>query len=83
MSEYIYEDLNSKEISPSPIQCNNDNKQTNDDNDIIIDNNTNTKEIEQKINRTTPFFLDLDLTPHNEISHPHQKRKKNKKANKK
>ena len=52
--------------------------------DIEIDNKTNTEEIEQKINKTTPFFIDLELLPKNELSHPTQKHRKNhKKGHKK
>jgi hypothetical protein len=52
--------------------------------DIKIDNTVNTDNIEQKIKKTPPFFIDLELKLENELSHPHQKRnKKNKKGNKK
>ena len=51
--------------------------------DIKIDNTVNTDNIEQKIKKTPPFFIDLDLKLENELSHPHQKRnKKNKKGKK-
>ena len=49
------------------------------DNDITIDNETNTQNIEKKLIQTPPFLLDLNLTLQNELSHPHQRRKKNNK----
>jgi hypothetical protein len=52
------------------------------DTDITVDNTTDTKNIEQKINTTPPFFIDLNLHLPNEISHPPQKKKKNKKSKK-
>jgi hypothetical protein len=50
--------------------------------DITVDNTTDTKNIEQKINTTPPFFIDLNLHLPNEISHAPQKKKKNKKSKK-
>ena len=51
--------------------------------DIKIDNTVNTDNIEQKIKKTPPFFIDLDLKLENELSHPHQKRNKKGKKGKK
>jgi hypothetical protein len=71
---------------PSPIQLSTIYEQnvSNESMDIKIDNTVNTDNIEQKIKKTPPFFIDLELKLENELSHPHQKRnKKNKKGNKK
>jgi hypothetical protein len=70
----------------SPIQLSTIIEQNDHDEsvDIGIDNTTNTEQIEQKLYRTSPFFIDLELVPENELSHPHQNRKKhNKKGHKK
>jgi hypothetical protein len=73
-------DKNNNDKNASPIQLLNESKQSiNDSNDVNIDNITNTVEIEKKINKTTPYFLELDLLPSTELSHPHQKKKKHKK----
>ena len=73
-------DQNNNDKNASPIQLLNESKQSiNDSNDVNIDNITNTVEIEKKINKTTPYFLELDLLPSTELSHPHQKKKKHKK----
>ena len=76
-------------IDASPTQLftiyetNNDDKLLNKiENDITIDNATNTTSIENKLNQSPPFFLDLNLNLQNELSHPNQKRKKNKKNKK-
>ena len=42
--------------------------------DIIIDNKTNTDDIERKINNNPPFFLDINI-PTNELNHPKKKKK--------
>ena len=68
----------------SPIQLSTIQEQNSESLDIEIDNTTNTKEIERKINTTTPFFVDLELLPKNELSHPTNKHKKHhKKGHKK
>jgi hypothetical protein len=70
----------------SPIQLSTIIEQNDHDEsmDIEIDNTTNTEQIERKIHTTSPFFIDLELVPENELSHPHQRRKKhNKKGHKK
>jgi hypothetical protein len=60
------------------------NTPTNKISDIEIDTTTDTKEIERKIKKTAPFFIDLELVRENELSHPHQGRKKqHKKGHKK
>jgi hypothetical protein len=57
--------------------------------DIKTDNKTNTDDIERKIRNNPPLYLDLNLIPKNELSHPknelnHDKKKhKNKNKNKK
>ena len=65
----------------SPIQLSTIIEQNDNDEsmDIEIDNITNTEQIERKIHTTSPFFIDLELVPANELSHPHQRRKKNNK----
>ena len=49
---------------------------------LLIDNSTNTTDIERKLNHTPPFFLDLNI-PKNELTHPNNETPKKKKKHKK
>ena len=88
MNELVNDDLDEsiniklqEEVSPIQLSTIYEQKPINESMDIEIDNTVNTVNIEQKIKKTPPFFIDLDLKLENELSHPHQKR--NKKHNKK
>jgi hypothetical protein len=57
-------------------------------NDIMIDNSTNTTDIERKLHHNPPFFLDLSIPndlsiPKNELTHPMIETSKKKKKHKK
>ena len=86
VNDELDESINIKlqeEVSPSQLPTIFEQNSINESMDIKIDNTVNTDNIEQKIKKTPPFFIDLDLKLENELSHPHQKRNKKGKKGKK
>jgi hypothetical protein len=86
VNDELDESINIKlqeEVSPSQLPTIFEQNSIIESMDIKIDNTVNTDNIEQKIKKTPPFFIDLDLKLENELSHPHQKRNKKGKKGKK